>query len=326
MPLDPNFSLYFLGEPDLPTIEGVLYYDEKHEITVAKTRQPLESGATLTDHAVRIPDRLTLQGLVSDLVAGGRQRGADAWQRIRELADARTRFDVVTPIGVYQDMLLINAETTRNASTGGGLIFKIELEEVLFVSLTSAGLVAESLGTAAQGRAGERQRGTVQTVPLQATEQRAEAEEEDAPIPLRPIREATSTATGMSTMPSAPQAVNFKGLGSSWRDINEFSSLSWIPMADDLSQSMNLILGGQAVNAKMAWSAIDDAWNLGMRWRDGTPIIDGVRTVTGADLLDGARGDFAGRLVMAAVGEGQSANPGRDAWRTLSHGLIYGAA
>ena len=224
MPIDPNFSLYFLGDTDLPTIEGVLYFDEKHEITVSKTRQPLESGATLTDHAVRIPDRLTLQGLVSDLVEGGRQRGADVWQRLRTLADARTRFDVVTPIGVYQNMMLVNAETSRNAGTGGGLIFKLELEEVLFVSLTSAGLVEETLGPAAQDRAGNRQRGSVQPIRLDDALQRAE-------MPVEadmPITEASGRA-GVSTPASSGQVVNFKGLGATWNDIDQFSSLSWDP-------------------------------------------------------------------------------------------------
>lgn len=162
MPVN-NFALYRIGETQIATLEGFvdIYFDEKHEVTVSKTRQPLESGATLTDHAVRIPNRLTLQGMTSDLIGSGRERAADTWARIQAMADARTQFDVVTPIGIYQNMLLTNAETTRNSGTGGGLIFKIELEEVLIVSLTTAGLTAENLDGEAQDRTGEVARGSV---------------------------------------------------------------------------------------------------------------------------------------------------------------------
>lgn len=158
-----NFALYRIGETQLPALEGFvdLYFEEKHEITVSKTRQPLESGATLTDHAVRIPNRLTLQGLTSDLVGNGKERAADTWARIQAMADARTQFDIITPIGVYRNMMLINAETSRNVNTGGGLIFKIELEEVLIVSLTTAGLTAENLDGEAADRTGEVARGSV---------------------------------------------------------------------------------------------------------------------------------------------------------------------
>lgn len=169
MPNDPNFALYHTGESSIPALEGYvdLYFDEKHEVTVSKTRQPLESGATLTDHAVRVPNRLTLQGLVSDLHVRGAQRSAEAWRRIRSMADARTQFDIITPLGIYTNMMLLNAETTRNVRTGEGLLFKLELEEVLIVHLTTAGIQEETLGEAAEDMGGEVSRGSVQPQPIE---------------------------------------------------------------------------------------------------------------------------------------------------------------
>lgn len=162
---DPNFALYHVGATALPTLTGVadLYHEEEHEVTVSKTRQPLESGATLTDHAVRLPRRLKLQGMVSDLVVTrGRERAADAWHRILALADARTRFDVFTPIAVYPNMMLVNAKTPRNRSTGGGLMFTLELEEVLIVALGTGGLPQVFLSGPATDRGGEFALGNVQ--------------------------------------------------------------------------------------------------------------------------------------------------------------------
>lgn len=160
---DPNFFLYDLGTIESPVIDGIadLWSEDEHEITVAKTRQPLESGATLTDHAVRLPNKLTLTGLASDLGVRGAQRGAESWERIRELMDARTRFNVWTPVGYYADMLITSAKTTRNAGTGGGLIFKIELEEVLLVPLGLDGLPEERLTGEGGDRSGEVARGQV---------------------------------------------------------------------------------------------------------------------------------------------------------------------
>lgn len=158
-----DFALYRIGETRVPTLEGHvdLYFEEKHEITVNKTRQPLESGATLTDHAVRIPNKLTLNGMTSDLVGSGRERPAETWNQIRAMADARTQFDIITPIGIYSNMMLLDANTVRNEGTGGGLIFKLEFEEVLIVNLTTAGLSEDNVDGEAADRTGEVARGSV---------------------------------------------------------------------------------------------------------------------------------------------------------------------
>ena len=91
-----------------------------------------------------------------------------------------------------------------------------------------------------------------------------------------------------------------------------------IPVIDQPRQSLGTIIGGQSVQIRLAWQPYDKHWYIGMRWRDGRSIIEGVRIISGANLTDGAREGFVGRLEVEGTGD-----PGRYAWRDETHRLVF---
>ena len=165
----PNFVLYVTGETTIPLLAGVVdgYPDEKHTINVRKTEFPIETGATLTDHAVRAPTRLEFSGWTSDLsdpITG--ERPSNAWERIVSIADARTRVEVQTPIGRYSNMLITKAETNRSVSTGKSLQFTLTMDEILIVGEEgSPALTPAQVSGPARLRTGGTNLGTVQGLP-----------------------------------------------------------------------------------------------------------------------------------------------------------------
>ena len=120
-----------------PLVEAVdVYLSEEHERQVTKTKYPIESGASLTDHAVREPDRLKIQGFTSHLqpsspaLRNQPDRPALAWAEIDRLMNARELVEVATILGVYTDMLIVRAIAPVSNTTGRDLLFTLELEQV----------------------------------------------------------------------------------------------------------------------------------------------------------------------------------------------------
>lgn len=175
MTTSPRFAIYTgtsvvaLGRH----VDG--YYAEQHKIRVSKTAYPVESGASLTDHAVREPTKLKLMGWVSDLMPAQAaiprvalsERGSAAWLEILRVLEEREPLTVVTALAVYQNMLLTAAEAPVDSTTGLSLRFTLDLEEVLLTNPTRGDgpLVTVSRGPAAN-RLGAVRRGRLQAPPV----------------------------------------------------------------------------------------------------------------------------------------------------------------
>ena len=146
------------------------FYAENHRARAMKTSYPVESGAEITDHAVREPTRLKLEGWVSNLMPAAaatigtplQERGAAAWLEILNTLEAREPLTVVTALAVYQNMLLVSAEAPVDRSTGLALRFTLELEEVLLRDPSRAGGGSPVSRGPAAGRLGATRRGRVQ--------------------------------------------------------------------------------------------------------------------------------------------------------------------
>ncbi|MCK5607373.1 hypothetical protein KAR91_36150 [Candidatus Pacearchaeota archaeon] len=134
-----NFAVFSGDSTDIDLISGVadIYYDENHNMPVTKTKYPVEDGSSRTDNFVVEPEQLILKGLVSDLeqsdsglvdIEDG-NRSKEAWGRIRALKNSGELVTVVTLLGVYENMMVVNADASVNKDSGLSLFFTISLEE-----------------------------------------------------------------------------------------------------------------------------------------------------------------------------------------------------
>ena len=118
---------------DVPALTGIVdgFLNAQHALNVMTGGAPIESGAFVSDHAVKRQDKLTLEGEVSTLTAGT-AGPATAWSTLRQLAGSLALHSVHTEWGTYNNMLLRDAEAGYR---GRGMRFTLEFEEQILVGV-----------------------------------------------------------------------------------------------------------------------------------------------------------------------------------------------
>ena len=110
---------------------------ESHTGEVEVTEHPIERGADITDHARPKPDRVTIEGLVSNtpLHRVPVQNGdADtAYTILRDIKDKAKLVKVITAKRVYTNMIMEHLNVPANVKVGDSLQFTAQFKEVVVV-------------------------------------------------------------------------------------------------------------------------------------------------------------------------------------------------
>ena len=152
-------AIRILDRPRLGTLQLDCTTSEDHELGSEVTDSPVELGADVTDHIRLTPDRVTIEGVVSNhvdsLIGQLRQTGTehvDAWQTLREIRRRRALFDITTSLRKYRNMWIESVSTRRSLETTNILIFTASCREIKFASvelLTTLADDVEGLGAGA---------------------------------------------------------------------------------------------------------------------------------------------------------------------------------
>jgi hypothetical protein len=107
------------------------------------TQNPVEKGATVSDHVMLLPDKLSLRVIISNtpisILTSLKNLISDddavsyAMKFLVEARDAREPFDLVTDMRTYKDMVIVQFNPKRDASTGSTLDFTLNLQKILIV-------------------------------------------------------------------------------------------------------------------------------------------------------------------------------------------------
>lgn len=120
---------------------------ETHNLDSELTPHPIEEGADVSDHVRVLPDRVVIEGLVSNApvgevavtrenetpVAGHFLPADDALAYLRQVRDDREPIMVETQIEVYESMVLTNLSVPRDTRTGDALRFRATFQQALIV-------------------------------------------------------------------------------------------------------------------------------------------------------------------------------------------------
>ena len=164
----PNVALVPSLAARIPPLEATVdgFPKSSVEAESAVGESPLESGATLTDHAVAKPIVMNLSGLVSDLGTSeenaSTDRSAAAWEAIQKLRADNELVTVLHPFGTFPNMLVKSVSAQQS---GRGMSFSMELVQVLMVGLRHDGEVGQSATGPAEERTSEISRGKQQLEP-----------------------------------------------------------------------------------------------------------------------------------------------------------------
>lgn len=119
-------------------------YFEQHVADLEVTKQPVEFGAKIPDHAFVEPISLTISGGVSDNPllpnpsfdnSAGSARSSNAYQQLLRAMNDRQLIVVQTGLINYRNMLIKNISTVQDAKTANIFNFIMTLEQILIVNV-----------------------------------------------------------------------------------------------------------------------------------------------------------------------------------------------
>lgn len=109
-----------------------------HTIELQTTSNPVETGASVVDHAYVKPAELVMKVMMSDVhqslvpgqFTGASFRSVNAWQVLRKLQSDRIPMSVLTRLGLYTNMLITKLTTSDTAETFRALSAEVTLREI----------------------------------------------------------------------------------------------------------------------------------------------------------------------------------------------------
>lgn len=116
---------------------------ESLQWTATPTQNPVEIGATISDHVRVLPRKLTLQAMVSNagaltpragLLVSSSNPMIDALNFLDAAVEAGQPFDFVSGLAVYKNMCITSLRMDRSAQYSQAAKFTVEMEEIIIVS------------------------------------------------------------------------------------------------------------------------------------------------------------------------------------------------
>lgn len=128
------------------TVDAII--DENTVDALTITKQPVQLGASITDHSFLEPTVLTMRilqqvsnpitQLLSTFADAGSSGLAQLYQEFIKLQATRSPFTVTTPKRVYEDMLIATLRLNTDKLTENILSLSISFQQVFIVSISTA--------------------------------------------------------------------------------------------------------------------------------------------------------------------------------------------
>lgn len=159
-PLAALFGDYYedwTGGPDGLILELDASLRETHELAGSGSQYPIEDGSLVSDNYTPAPQRLTIEGTVTDtpvqylssVTSGTGGLGSvsnwlgimptsiNAWIELKKLWKSRKPFDVATGFDLYKSMVITRLSVPRSAKIGKQMLFTMDLEQQVILTKES---------------------------------------------------------------------------------------------------------------------------------------------------------------------------------------------
>jgi hypothetical protein len=123
------------------TITVQVIISEETSDALIITKQPVQTGASITDHSYKEPTALTMRILQQDLSVSAiastfSGNGLSAiYQKFLDLQSSREPFNVITPKRIYKNMLVASIRLNTDKLTENILSLEIGLQQVILVTI-----------------------------------------------------------------------------------------------------------------------------------------------------------------------------------------------
>lgn len=113
---------------------GYVPIQEDTDDILTVTKQPVQQGASITDHSFKEPTTFTCQIL---LKAGFTDNLEDIYQKLLDLQASREPFEIYTPKRFYPAMLMVALRQRTDKQTENCLAITMVCQEVILVPVTT---------------------------------------------------------------------------------------------------------------------------------------------------------------------------------------------
>ena len=197
----------------LPTTQTQYVFDAvitaAHEQDLRTTEHPVQTGASISDHAYVVPAKLILEIGMSDAMdayfnpntwTGSRSKSVSAFQTLIAVKNARIPVSITTRLFSYTNMLLRHIAANENAKTVAGLRARLEFFQ-LFMATT-----LQTQNSARPQDTGQTNQGTI------------------TPQPVTPAQQSQNGVAGLTGIPAVPSTAFGAGSFSSV-NVNNLTTL-----------------------------------------------------------------------------------------------------
>ncbi len=134
-----SYALIRGTRSSISTIIPDVTVEEVHRDALAITQHPVEQGASITDHAYRLPATVEVRYGWSDSSAGYVGHIDDVYRGLLRLQASREPFNVSTLKRRYQNMLLAGVSTVTDGHSANTLMVVAQLQEIILASTKTEG-------------------------------------------------------------------------------------------------------------------------------------------------------------------------------------------
>ncbi len=115
-------------------IKVAVVINESASDVLTITKQPVQQGATITDHAYKEPTTFSTTIYFADNLTTSLSK---IYQNLLDLQVSRIPFDIVTPKRIYRSMLMATLSQTTDKNTENCLSITATFQEVIIVSVST---------------------------------------------------------------------------------------------------------------------------------------------------------------------------------------------
>jgi len=115
-------------------ITGFVTLNESATDVLEITQQPVQQGASISDHAFKKPTAFSATYLFKNNLVTSL---ADIYSSLLELQTSRIPFDIITPKRIYKNMLLQSLGQTTDKRTEDCLSISAGFQEVIIVNVST---------------------------------------------------------------------------------------------------------------------------------------------------------------------------------------------
>ncbi len=115
------------------SIKVQVILSENTNDTLTITKQPVQQGASITDHAYKEPTAFSATMLFRDDLD---KSLSEVYQDLLDLQISRVPFDIITPKRIYKSMLMATLSQTTDKNTENCLSINMSFQEIIIVNVT----------------------------------------------------------------------------------------------------------------------------------------------------------------------------------------------